>query len=363
MSSEPICPCEIFDHPAAPHNLSGLTSVRYRIGDFRTFRHALLQSLPGEVDLPGWRPNGQGDLLLQTMEWWAYIADVLTFYNERSINERLLGTATLDTSVRGLVSILGYRPRPGIAGSATLGMLVTGNRPVTLPAGFRVQSKPAPGKQPQTFETTQAYTLTLPDAVAAAPPGMMMNPAHKLFLDGKAKSIQPGDLLLLTRAGIQWDGTLITVHQVNFLEDSAAKPYTEIIPEGSPVLPDGDASGYRLLQSKKLSGVWKYPTTTNVVITWVDMEGVDRGVHAGPGDGTCCPRHGARSIGFEYCGDKGGDLVYEWKCIFPSCCPHHPRRSAAYRTGLQWFFRHGSLEYAENQNPNPFRLGARRDAA
>ena len=80
MSNQPVCPCETFDHPASPHNLPALSAVLYRVGDFRTFRRALLQSLAGEVDLPGWRPNAQGDLLLQTIEWWAYIADVLTFY-------------------------------------------------------------------------------------------------------------------------------------------------------------------------------------------------------------------------------------------------------------------------------------------
>src|SRR4030095_5825843 len=98
MSTEPICPCEDFEHPLTVRNLSGLSSVAYRIGDFRSFRRALLQPLPGDIDLPAWHPNAQGDLLLQAIEWWAYIADVLTFYNERSINERLLRSATLDAN-------------------------------------------------------------------------------------------------------------------------------------------------------------------------------------------------------------------------------------------------------------------------
>lgn len=281
MSTEPICPCEDFEHPLTVRNLSGLSSVAYRIGDFRTFRRALLQPLSGEIDLPAWRSNAQGDLLLQTVEWWAYIADVLTFYNERSINERLLRTATLDANVRALVAILGYRPRPGIAGSANLGVLLSGTRPVNVPAGFRVQSKPAPGKQPQTFETAQAYTLTLPDAVPAAPPGVMAGPAKQLYLDGKIKTIQPGKLLLLVPAGTQANPILITVQKVNAREDSSGSPYTEIVPVGSPAIPTADASGYQLLESRKSSGVWKYPTTQDVFVTWVDLEGVDRSIHAG----------------------------------------------------------------------------------
>jgi len=281
MSSQPICPCDEFVHPAALHNRPGLAHVRYRVGDFRTFRHALLRPLAGEVELAAWRPNAQGDLLLQILEWWAYVADVLTFYNERSLNENLLATASLDASVRRLVKVLGYRPRPGIGGSASVGVLLTGNRPVTLPAGFRVESKPAPGKQPQTFETTQAFTLTPPDAVTAEPPGVMAGPGGRLYLEGTVKSVQPGDILLLAVAGAQQNAVMMTVQGVAEAKDASGRPYTEITPAGSPAVPIADASGYRLLQSKRSSGLWKYPTTINLVASPLELEGVDRAVAAG----------------------------------------------------------------------------------
>src|SRR5260370_35705856 len=124
MSSLHVCPCDGFDHPSTISNQGALTAIKYRVGDFPTFRRALLQSPPGEIALPVWRPMPHGDLLLQTLEWWAYIADVLTFYNERGMNENLLATASLDADIRGLVKILGYRPRPGVAGSAIVGALL-----------------------------------------------------------------------------------------------------------------------------------------------------------------------------------------------------------------------------------------------
>ena len=83
-------------------------------GDFAPFRHALLRHLAGETELDIWQPTAGSDLGLQVLDWWAYIADILTFYNERIANEDYLGTASLDTSVRRLVGLLGYRPRPGI---------------------------------------------------------------------------------------------------------------------------------------------------------------------------------------------------------------------------------------------------------
>src|SRR5262249_32513959 len=233
MNTEPICPCEDFEHPIAWTNQAGLRHVRYRAGDFRTFRRALLRSLPGESELTGWRPNSQGDLLLQILEWWAYVADVLSFYNERSINERLLATAMLDANVRGLVEILGYRPRPGIGGNVSLGVLLSGTRPMQLPAGFRVQSKPAPGKQPQTFETTEAYVLAPPDFVRVEPQGTLIGVNGQLYLAGTVKSIQPGELLLLVSASGEQE-SLIEVQQVNHGEDSIGKPYTEIVPAVNP---------------------------------------------------------------------------------------------------------------------------------
>ena len=54
-----------------------------------------------------------GDLGLQFLEWWAYLADVLTFYNERIANETYLRTAQFPESIAGLVALLGYAPRPG----------------------------------------------------------------------------------------------------------------------------------------------------------------------------------------------------------------------------------------------------------
>src|SRR5260370_1168710 len=199
MSTPPICPCDVFVHPATIINQPGLASVKYRAGDFLTFRRALLQSLPGEESLTLWRAMPHGDLALQILEWWAYVADVLTFYNERSINENLLGTAALDADVRALVKLLGYRPRPGIGGSAIVAALLSGPRAITVPAGFRLQSKPAPGKQPQTFGTTQPFTLAMPDAVPAALHGVLAGSAGQVYLVAAITSIQPGDHLWLAR--------------------------------------------------------------------------------------------------------------------------------------------------------------------
>ena len=122
----------------------GLPRIGYRVGDFATFRRALLLHRAGETELAGWQPTAGSDLGLQLLDWWAYIADVLTFYNERIANEDYLGTASLDASVRHLVGLLGYRPRPGIGARGTLAAIASGPAPLRDPGRLRgrVQGQP-----------------------------------------------------------------------------------------------------------------------------------------------------------------------------------------------------------------------------
>lgn len=281
MSDPSICPCDTVVHPAPIANPPGLAAVAYRAGDFRSFRHALLQPLPGEDALTAWRPMPRGDLALQIIEWFAYIADVLAFYNERSLNANLLSTALRDADVRGLVRILGYRPRPGIGARATVAALLATPRPLQLPAGFAIQSTPAPGKAPQTFETTAPVTLSMPDAVPANPPGLLAGPSSRLYLEGTVTAIAAGDVLVFAPKGSFTGAVLITVQSVVHQKDSADRAYTEIVPSGAPSLPAADAAGYRVLRSRASTGLWKYNTNNNLVSSPLELEGVSRGIGAG----------------------------------------------------------------------------------
>jgi hypothetical protein len=158
MNDSLACRCEVFEHPRIIFNPPGRDTLLYRVGDFVTFRHALLLSLDNEIELVNWRPGASGDLALQMMEWWAYLADILTFYNERVANQDYLRTADLPESVTRLIKVLGYRPRPGIGARGTLAALLAGPKSVHLDPIFAVQSKPGPGKQPQVFELTLQWT-------------------------------------------------------------------------------------------------------------------------------------------------------------------------------------------------------------
>ena len=96
-----------------------MPAISYRVDDFTGFRRALLRPLPGEQAISDWRPE-PGDLGLQVLEWWAYLADVLSFYNQRYVNESYLGTATQSGNIANLVALLGYQPGPGLAATGML---------------------------------------------------------------------------------------------------------------------------------------------------------------------------------------------------------------------------------------------------
>ena len=169
----PICPCDN-DVPRAPANLPQQDSIAFRFGDYAQFRRAMLEPHEDETSIAAWRTQGRGDLAVMMMEWFAYLGDIITFYDERIANESYLRTADLEASAKRLIQILGYRPRPAIGATGTIAALVTKGQSAVLPRGLQFQSKPAPGQAPQTFELSEDTPIGAPDMVKAkAPPHLL----------------------------------------------------------------------------------------------------------------------------------------------------------------------------------------------
>ncbi|MEA3051426.1 MAG: hypothetical protein QOG72_329 [Sphingomonadales bacterium] len=171
----PICPCD--DHvPRVPVNPPQQETLQFRFGDYAQFRRAVLKPVDGEVSIAAWRTQGEGDLAVMMAEWFAYIADILTFYDERIANQSYLRTADLDASVRRLIQILGHRPRPAIGATGLVAALVTRGQSAVLPSGLQFQSKPGPGQPPQIFELLEDTPIAAPDLVSAKAPPVLLSP-------------------------------------------------------------------------------------------------------------------------------------------------------------------------------------------
>lgn len=326
MSDE--CPCSEPTHPRILDNQPGQAAVDYRVGDYGTFRRALLERRADETALAGWHPGQGGDLGLQLLEWWAYLADILTFYNERAIEETLLRTTTLPGSARRIVQLLGYRPRPGIGATGVVAALTDALDPFVLARGFPIEGGAA-GQPTQVFELDQdveigriggelpasarfpslqltaatagtessldgatapkrsrGFTSRLPNGKlrssvdardeknedsAATPAG---TPA-KFFLDGVIASVKPGDTVLIVKKG--WIGHLLdpfgyavaTVQSVKPVFDATEPATTGIQFVAAHDLP-GPPSAYLYLRSTKQSHLWlyhqRYPGSANLAL-------------------------------------------------------------------------------------------------
>jgi hypothetical protein len=286
------CPCGPPQHPRVVTNPSGRDRLDYRVGDFATFREALLRSLPGEVQLgSNWRPGADGDLAVQMVEWWAYLADILTMYSEQIAQQTYLATAderNHPDALRRLVSLLGYRPRPGIASSAVLGALVAGRGPVKLRHGFQIRSKATPGKPPQIFELDADSVLTSPDAVALDPPPQAADLAGRdnFLLKGTVSTIRKGSDIVIVAKG--WTGSgkweLSTVKEIRKEKGPRQETNTRVfLTSRLDHLSSGAApESYRVIYSTLTTNPWDITTDTSITSTTIDLSSVVRQIR--PGD-------------------------------------------------------------------------------
>lgn len=255
MSQDVTCPCD-GPVPVPPRNPPGLSLIAGRDATYGELRRALLTPLAGETQLTAWRPGAEGDLAVMMAEWWSYLGDILTFYNERIANEDYLRTATRPASLRRLIRLLGYRPQPGIGATATIAALVQPGASAILPAGMQVQSKPGPGQAPQVFELTAATAIAAPDLVPATPQLAMLAPdPTTLLLAGAVGGIIGGSYLVLRPR----DGSapsLAHVHRAVLTTLSGGAQQTVLavsLPGGNP---PGPAAGFRLEQPGQSTGLW-----------------------------------------------------------------------------------------------------------
>jgi photosystem II stability/assembly factor-like uncharacterized protein len=201
------------EDPQKPFNRPGLTALAYRLGDYTSFRERLLNRLICRVDAPE-QPQGISlqqlttrdpeDPAIALLDACAVVADVLTFYQERIINEGYILTATERRSVLEMAREIGYELDPGVAASTLLAFTVdeAPNSPpvVTIPQGTQIMSVPGQDELPQTFETSAEFIARVDwNALKPRPnrPQTISSSTRKLYLEGINTQLQPGDSLLL----------------------------------------------------------------------------------------------------------------------------------------------------------------------
>src|SRR5262245_50701396 len=106
--------------PMQVYNRPGLTAVTYRVGTYAQFKHTILARLSssGQAALRDLKTRDDYDVSIALLDAWATVADVLTFYQERFLNESYLRTARERLSVLELVRLIDYELRPRAAAIA-----------------------------------------------------------------------------------------------------------------------------------------------------------------------------------------------------------------------------------------------------
>lgn len=136
--------------------LPGMESLPRQIGMFPAFRSAMLEDAARETPLDDWHGREVGDFGVMLFEMWAYVCDVMAFYDQFNANESYLRTAAQTSAARKLIALLGYIPRPAVSAVADLALTLSGRTPIKIPVGTAFRSGAFEGddggeEKPQVF--------------------------------------------------------------------------------------------------------------------------------------------------------------------------------------------------------------------
>jgi ligand-binding sensor domain-containing protein len=208
-------------------NRPGLAQLTYRIADYAAFRARMLDRLsriavkpdpfllaaanlstPEDLQpLQKLTTRQSDDPAIALFDAWAAVADVLTFYQERIINEGYLRTAIERRSVIELARMIGYELSSGVAASTFLAFNVedTPNSPrsALVPKGTPIASIPGQGELSQLFETSEDLTARV-EWNALKPrtsrSQTITATTRQLYVNGISTQLQVGDPVLLVDA-------------------------------------------------------------------------------------------------------------------------------------------------------------------
>lgn len=244
-SSQSQCGCCEGQQARTPielYNRPGLSVIAYRVGSFTDFKAGMQARLSAsdQAALAGLRSRDDDDFSIALLDAWSVVSDVLTFYQERFINESYLRTATERLSVLEQARLIGYQLSPGVAASTYLAFTLEDPpgapqqavKQITIESGVKVQSTPGPDENPQVYETVEQVEarvewnqmrprLYQPQVLSA---GMT-----SIVFEGTDTRVKPGDTLLVKSASMN-------TRQVSKVSTDDKANTTRVDFDGTPAL-------------------------------------------------------------------------------------------------------------------------------
>src|SRR5262245_41211492 len=135
--------------------MASVPTIDYTNKDFQSLRQAMLDL--ARYRLPEWTDQSPGDLGILLVDIFAYMGDVILYYQDRVANESFLQTAVERRSVLNALRLIGYELAPPAPAAAELTLVfnspTNGSSPiVTIRQGAQFETAPNASNGAQTFE-------------------------------------------------------------------------------------------------------------------------------------------------------------------------------------------------------------------
>jgi len=154
-----------------------MAQINYSNRDFQSIKNDLLAR--AAVIMPEWSSRDASDFGVLLVDLWAYYADILHYYVDRSAREAFIGTATQRESMLAIANLFDYLPQMQKAATATLtvvGANIPENELVVIPSGT-IFAAPATSTRPIVYytSTSSASATAASSAVIAVVEGEQVN--------------------------------------------------------------------------------------------------------------------------------------------------------------------------------------------
>lgn len=144
-------------------------NIDYLTKDYEGFRTDLINNIPDRF--PEWTDFTQSNAGIMLIELLCYGLDILSYYQDRMINEMFLSTAVQRKSILDLAKFLSYQLQEATPSTVTLTFKKTSiGDEITIPIGTKVATKSGVGEEAIIFETDETLVITdgtLQDTVGA----------------------------------------------------------------------------------------------------------------------------------------------------------------------------------------------------
>jgi Galactose oxidase, central domain len=217
------------DDPAAP-------PISAKLGDYSSFKTEMLELIPrvvvdtggGAVTRPLIRLNlgVPTDPTVAMVDAFAALADIVSFYQDRVLNEGYLPTAIDYSSLALLGRSLGENPAANIGATAMVALFAQPGPPVTVPTGSVLQANPpkpsgsitGTNSGVPTFETAAEVTAdpALNQLMPLQTKPVYLDPAtDSLLIQGTGLGVSVGDFMLLVRRDMPTQWVRLTAFSVS----------------------------------------------------------------------------------------------------------------------------------------------------